>query len=215
MTISGKNQAATEFNGTISRQAGVSRRTAHRCQRPAPRAGRPRQERIRSCPESRSPDFANNDKWHDDVADGPVTAVVTLPGQEPVAVHHPSWVTVAPPDFAPGDRVDRDPLRCRLPGRDRQGSAEAGRKAVVPAAHQAADRAGGSLRWVNEFARWTPMATADYECAGEHRRRQRAVARMTSPSDLKNPGLERIQHAGVHEEIHRSMGWRRFHQRPQ
>ena len=46
-------------------------------------------------------EFMNNDKWYDDVADGPVTAVVTLPGQESVAVHHPSWVTVAPPDFAP------------------------------------------------------------------------------------------------------------------
>jgi hypothetical protein len=46
--------------------------------------------------------FANNDRWHDDVSDGPVSATVTLPGQAPVAVHEPAWVVVAPPDFAPG-----------------------------------------------------------------------------------------------------------------
>ncbi|MGH3946965.1 MAG: LodA/GoxA family CTQ-dependent oxidase, partial [Pseudonocardiaceae bacterium] len=48
--------------------------------------------------------FANNDRWHDDVSDGPVSATVTLPGQAPVAVHEPAWVAVAPPDFAP--RID-------------------------------------------------------------------------------------------------------------
>lgn len=45
--------------------------------------------------------FANNDRWHDDVSDGPVSASVTLPGQKPVAVHEQAWVVVAPPDFAP------------------------------------------------------------------------------------------------------------------
>src|SRR5262249_16887040 len=46
--------------------------------------------------------FANNDRWHDDVADGPVTATVTFPGQAARPVEFPAWVTVAPPDFAPG-----------------------------------------------------------------------------------------------------------------
>jgi len=46
--------------------------------------------------------FANNDGWHDDVSDGPVSATVTLPGQDPVVVHEPAWVVVGPPDFAPG-----------------------------------------------------------------------------------------------------------------
>jgi hypothetical protein len=46
--------------------------------------------------------FANNDRWYDDVSDGPVSATVTLPGQDPVVVHDPAWVVVAPPDFAPG-----------------------------------------------------------------------------------------------------------------
>lgn len=44
-------------------------------------------------------EFGNNDKWHDDVSDGPVTAVVRVEGKEiPV---EPSWVVVAPPAYAP------------------------------------------------------------------------------------------------------------------
>ena len=44
--------------------------------------------------------FANNEFWHDDVADGPVSAVVTLQGQAAVEVKD-AWVVVAPPDYAP------------------------------------------------------------------------------------------------------------------
>jgi len=44
--------------------------------------------------------FANNDGWHDDIADGPVTATVTM-GTQNIPVEH-SWVVVAPPDYAPG-----------------------------------------------------------------------------------------------------------------
>ncbi|GAA3381489.1 LodA/GoxA family CTQ-dependent oxidase [Streptomyces sannanensis] len=43
--------------------------------------------------------YANNDGWHDDTGDGPVTATVTLGGRElPV---DPAWVVVAPPNYAP------------------------------------------------------------------------------------------------------------------
>jgi L-Lysine epsilon oxidase N-terminal/L-lysine epsilon oxidase C-terminal domain len=43
--------------------------------------------------------FANNDTWHDDVADGPVTARVILNGEAlPV---EPAWVVVAPPNYGP------------------------------------------------------------------------------------------------------------------
>lgn len=43
--------------------------------------------------------FANNEGWHDDVADGPVTAQVTVNGRTLEAV--PAWVVVAPPDYGP------------------------------------------------------------------------------------------------------------------
>lgn len=43
--------------------------------------------------------FANNDGWHDDVSDGPVTATVSYNGVAlPVT---PSWLVVAPPDYGP------------------------------------------------------------------------------------------------------------------
>jgi hypothetical protein len=43
--------------------------------------------------------FANNDGWHDDVSDGPVTAAVSYGGVAlPVT---PAWLVVAPPDYGP------------------------------------------------------------------------------------------------------------------
>ncbi|TYC68131.1 hypothetical protein EH183_40375 [Streptomyces sp. CB01881] len=43
--------------------------------------------------------FANNDGWHDDVSDGPVTAEVSIDGR-PIPVE-PGWVVTAPPNYAP------------------------------------------------------------------------------------------------------------------
>ena len=43
--------------------------------------------------------FANNENWHDDTSDGPVTARVTYEGQELKV--NPSWVVVGPPNYAP------------------------------------------------------------------------------------------------------------------
>ncbi|MDJ0797253.1 MAG: LodA/GoxA family CTQ-dependent oxidase [Calothrix sp. MO_167.B12] len=44
--------------------------------------------------------FANNEFWHDDVADGPIEAQVTFPNGDSFTVEG-AWVLVAPPDFAP------------------------------------------------------------------------------------------------------------------
>jgi hypothetical protein len=50
-------------------------------------------------PTTKPTTFANNDTWHDDVSDGPVTAEVTVGGHAvPV---EPAWVVVAPPNYAP------------------------------------------------------------------------------------------------------------------
>jgi hypothetical protein len=46
-------------------------------------------------------DFADNDGWCDDVADGPVRATVQLTGRTASVVADPAWLIVAPPDFAP------------------------------------------------------------------------------------------------------------------
>jgi hypothetical protein len=49
--------------------------------------------------------WANNDYWYDDISDGPITAVVTLPNGKEVTIDRPedsAWVIVAPPKYAPG-----------------------------------------------------------------------------------------------------------------
>ena len=43
--------------------------------------------------------FANNEGWHDDMSDGPVTAEVTYEGS--TLEVDPAWVICAPPDYAP------------------------------------------------------------------------------------------------------------------
>ena len=49
--------------------------------------------------------FANNEGWHDDVADGPVSAKVRYLGEDlPV---DPAWVVVAPPNYAPQQKSVR------------------------------------------------------------------------------------------------------------
>ncbi|HET7499716.1 MAG TPA: LodA/GoxA family CTQ-dependent oxidase, partial [Kofleriaceae bacterium] len=45
--------------------------------------------------------YANNDHWHDDISDGPVTAQVKLKDGREIPVES-AWVIVAPPRFAPG-----------------------------------------------------------------------------------------------------------------
>jgi|GEM_PF-444289 len=45
--------------------------------------------------------WANNDGWHDDVSDGPVTATVKMNGSNVTLQAAPAWVICAPPKFAP------------------------------------------------------------------------------------------------------------------
>src|SRR3954454_2499960 len=47
--------------------------------------------------------FYRNPGWHDDVADGPVSAEIRLSEEsEPIPVEGGAWVVVGPPDYAPG-----------------------------------------------------------------------------------------------------------------
>jgi hypothetical protein len=48
---------------------------------------------------ARAVTFANNEGWHDDTADGPVTAEVTYAGRK--LETDPAWIVVAPPNYAP------------------------------------------------------------------------------------------------------------------
>lgn len=49
--------------------------------------------------------FGNNDGWHDDTADGPVTATVKLKGQYLNVA--PAWVVMAPPNYGPQQKSVR------------------------------------------------------------------------------------------------------------
>jgi L-lysine 6-oxidase len=51
-------------------------------------------------PDGRLASFVNNDKWFDDVSDGPVTARVIFSDGTSQEVT-PSWLIVGPPDYAP------------------------------------------------------------------------------------------------------------------
>jgi len=57
-----------------------------------------------SNPAGRIVNYANNDLWHDDTSDGPVTATVRIRGAMDPVTATPAWAIVAPPDFAP--RID-------------------------------------------------------------------------------------------------------------
>lgn len=48
---------------------------------------------------SRAITFGNNEGWHDDISDGPVTAKVVLDGRELVV--KPAWIVVSPPNYGP------------------------------------------------------------------------------------------------------------------
>lgn len=48
--------------------------------------------------------WADNDYWYDDISDGPVTALVRLPGGKEISIDSAAdaaWVIVAPPKYAP------------------------------------------------------------------------------------------------------------------
>jgi hypothetical protein len=106
--------------------------------------------------------FANNDRWYDDVSDGPIFATVTLPGQKPIAVHEQAWVVVGPPDFAPG--VD---ATVSLYDIAYQCGIDKG--ALVPAAHPSFSRhirpmveRTLALRWVDDWAQWAGLLPVDW-----------------------------------------------------
>jgi hypothetical protein len=54
---------------------------------------------------ARAVTFANNEGWHDDTSDGPVTAEVVYAGRR--LETDPAWVVVAPPNYAPQQKSVR------------------------------------------------------------------------------------------------------------
>ena len=186
VTISGKSQPSKEFNGRfLGKKVYLGELRTDAKGRLIVLGGRGQSGSVP--PGAPITNFANNDKWHDDVADGPVSAVITLPKQEPVAVHHASWISVAPPDFAP--RVD---AIVTLYDVAFQAAVEKGalkpddvpsfRRHIKPLIELA------SLRWVNNFNRWNDLASLDWNALANTGAGS-ATLRKTLANRIKNAPL--------------------------
>jgi L-Lysine epsilon oxidase N-terminal/L-lysine epsilon oxidase C-terminal domain len=134
-------------------------------------------------------EFANNDRWFDDVSDGPVSATVTLPGQYPVAVHEPAWVVVGPPDFAPG-------IDAAVSLYDIAFQAAIDKAAVQPATRPSFTRhirplieRTLALRWVDdEWDRYAQALPVDWDKLADPSPAARA-ARLQMRGRVERPGL--------------------------
>jgi hypothetical protein len=189
VTIAGANRGAQAFNGRfLGKDVYLGELRTDAKGRLLVLGGRGVSESVP--PGEDLPEFANNDRWHDDVSDGPVTAVVTLPGQEPIAVHHPSWVVVAPPDFAPainsivtlydvafGAAVEKGALQ--------PDPRPSFRRHIKPLIERAAD-----LQWVNSFSRWQDLAAIDWQALGSN---------AAASADLRAKVAKRIESPGLRD----------------
>lgn len=103
--------------------------------------------------------YYRNPGWHDDVADGPVSAEIVLaPGAAPIAAEGGAWVIVGPPDYAPeigGIVTLFDVLR--QVGIDHLGLPAPGRPSFAGDIEPMLTSAR-RLRWVHASALWSSPA---------------------------------------------------------
>jgi hypothetical protein len=187
VTISGRNRSAREFKGGfLGTDVYLGELRTDAQGRLLVFGGHGHSESVP--PGEDLPEFANNDRWHDDVSDGPVTAVITLAGQEPIVAHHPAWVVVGPPDFAPGidslitlydvafqAGIDKGALKPE--------PVPSFRRHIKPLIERAA-----ALRWVNSFNKWNDLATVDWGALANTGAAS-AAARAIIAKRLQKPGL--------------------------
>jgi hypothetical protein len=187
VSISGKNQAAKEFNGRfLGQPVYLGELRTDSKGRLLVLGGR---GDSASVPSGKPlPSFANNNRWHDDVSDGPVSAVITLPGQDAVVAHHPSWVTVAPPDFAP--LIDSIVTLYDVAFQaavDKQALKPDPKPSFLQHIKPLIERAA-SLRWINNFDKWKDLANVDLKALANSGA-ETAPLRQQIAQRLKDPGL--------------------------
>lgn len=141
-------------------------------------------------------DFYNNPNWHDDVADGPVTARIIQADGTPIDVQG-AWIVTAPPDFAPGvkgmvtlyDRILQSALTAAPP---------LATMAVQPSFTRdilpLIKRARG-LRWVHDNAAWQTISSnfaqlSDTSAAAATRRRNVVRAIRIAETEFDHPDYD-------------------------
>jgi hypothetical protein len=137
--------------------------------------------------------FANNDRWYDDVSDGPVSATVTLPGQAPVAVHEAAWVVVGPPDFAPAidAAVSLYDIAFQA-GIDKGAIQAAARPSFTRHIKPLIDRTL-ALRWVDdEWDRYAQALPVDWDTLADPGPASQ-VARQQMRNRIERPGLSAFE----------------------
>lgn len=187
VTISGKNLRTREFNGRfLGKKVYLGELRTDAKGRLLVLGGR---GQSGSVPDgARLGDWANNDKWYDDVSDGPVSAVITFPGENPIAVHHASWVVIAPPDFAPSiasivTLYDIAFQAAIEKGALKPDDVPSFRRHIRPLIERAA-----ALRWVNNFSRWSELALLDWN---------ELASTATRYADLRGRVAQRLQNPGL------------------
>jgi len=192
VTISGKREPAKEFNGKfLGKPVYLGELRTDARGRLLVLGGRGKSESVPAgVPLT---EFMNNDKWHDDASDGPVTAVVTLPGQEPVAVHHASWIAVAPPDFAPGIGAIVSLYDVAFQAAIEKGALSAAAKPSFRRHIKPLVERGTGLRWVHnsDSTKWKRMAAADMNVLADTGSGS-ALLRAQIATDLKSPGFAKF-----------------------
>jgi hypothetical protein len=190
-TISGANQRGVEFHGKFLSIPDVylGELQTDAAGRLVVLGGRGKSE---SDPAGEDlPTFANNDRWHDDVSDGPVTATLTFTGQTPIVVQQPAWVVVAPPDFAPAIEgivtlFDWTVQAAIDGGLLRPDARTSFQRHIQPLIQRAAN-----LRWVNSWSHWDSLLPLNWTALADA---SAASARLRQKVGLlvSKPGFDRF-----------------------
>lgn len=136
--------------------------------------------------------FANNDLWFDDVADGPVTATVSIPGQAPVVVHEPAWVVVAPPDFAPSVAAMVSLYDVAFQAAVDKGALHPAPRPVFVRDIKPLIERMVDMRWVDDWDEWNPLVPLNLAALGDpspaNAQRRRKMA-----EHIENPELNMFE----------------------
>lgn len=152
------------------------------------------------------PSFYSNPGWHDDVSDGPVTALIRLSDGSSITSITPAWLIVATPDFAPEIQgtVTLYDILLQV-GIDHFGIQPPAQVSftnhVFPLLHRTRQ-----LRWVNEDPNWSAIgddwpALADPSAAAAQLRGDNAVLVREIESVLQRYHLTTLQQSFLDEWV--------------